>query len=382
VLVLYSKGQLRSQGRTVPMHHVHHLKRAKLESRVIVQKGALVVLSSLLALMALEAALRAREALAHNSSDQERLYIESATLRPHRVSEDPVLRYELRPRVEVERDGTIYRINALGFRAVHANDSPATAKAGARRILLLGDSIAFGLGVSYEKSFAHLMEKGLGARGLPTAVLNLAVLGYKTSQEIRVVERAGWELNPDGVILAFCLNDFDDFSTELSLLYPSGSSGVTASHRLPPRRLMGVELPEPVPFLDESLLFRKLSGRLLRPDYYLWIGTEPARRREVASAIGRLGRMLAERTIPGLLVIFPLLVPLEDYPYESIHCFVTDQALAAGLGVVDLRPAFASEPVTDLHIRPGDVLHLSERAHAITARVLVDCAADPGLRCR
>jgi lysophospholipase L1-like esterase len=290
-----------------------------------------------------------------------------------------VLKYELRPGAAVERDGTIYRVNAQGFRA---NDDVQSEKRGKRRILLLGDSVAFGLAVDYEDTFGQLIERELTANGMPTEVLNLSVLGYKTSQEVRMLERRGWQLSPDGVILAFCLNDFDDFSGVLPLLDPSGPLPPGRFQRLPPRRLGSIELPEPMPLLDRSLLFRKLSGRSLRPDYYRWIGTDPALRKEVAEAIGRLGKVLSERGIPGLVVIFPLLYQLDDYPYEDIHQFIASEALAAGLSVMDLTTAFRSERTQVLRLRPGDVLHLSKVGHAITARALIRCTADAGLRCR
>jgi len=322
-----------------------------------------------------EGFLRAREALTNTSSANET--VERATLRLHIASDDPVLKYELRPGAAVERDGTIYRVNAQGFRANH---DVQLEKRGKRRILLLGDSVAFGLGVDYEDTFGQLIETQLTANGMPTEVLNLSVLGYKTSQEVRMLERRGWQLNPDAVILAFCLNDFDDFSGELPLFDPSGRLPRGGYQRLPPRRLGSIELPEPMPLLDRSLLFRKLSGRL-RVDYYRWIGTDRALRKEVAEAISRLGKLLSEHGIPGLVAIFPLLHQLDDYQYQDIHQFIASEALAAGLSVADLTAAFRSERTEVLRVRPGDVLHLSKVGHAITARALIRCTADAGLRC-
>jgi lysophospholipase L1-like esterase len=351
-------------GNTIPRHREFFIRTG------------LVCFGLAAGVLLVEGFLRAREALTNTSSENET--VERATLRLHVASDDPVLKYGLRPGAAVERDGTIYRVNAQGFRANH---DVQLEKRGKRRILLLGDSVAFGLGVDYEDTFGQLIERQLTANGMPTEVLNLSVLGYKTSQEVRMLERRGWQLNPDGVILAFCLNDFDDFSGELPLFDPSGRLPPGGYQRLPPRRLGSIELPEPMPLLDRSLLFRKLSGRL-RVDYYRWIGTDRALRKEVAEAIGRLGKLLSERGIPGLVAIFPLLHQLDDYPYEDIHQFIASEALAAGLSVADLTTAFRSERTEVLRVRPGDVLHLSKVGHAITARALIRCTADAGLRCR
>ncbi len=244
-------------GNTIPRHREFFIRTG------------LVCFGLAAGVLLVEGFLRARETLTNTSSENET--VERATLRLHVASDDPVLKYELRPGAAVERDGTIYRVNAQGFRA---NDDVQLEKRGKRRILLLGDSVAFGRGVDYEDTFGQLIERQLTANGMPTEVLNLSVLGYKTSQEVRMLERRGWQLNPDGVILAFCLNDFDDFSGELPLFDPSGRLPPGRYQRLPPRRLGSIELPEPMPLLDRSLLFRKLSGRLLRIDYYRWIGTD------------------------------------------------------------------------------------------------------------
>src|SRR5262245_14361113 len=113
----------------------------------------LLVLSTLVALAGLEVALQTRQMLFERTiaAEQERTAMaQAATLRLHRQSPDPVLKYEIRPGAVVERDGVLYRINAQGLRD---DEDVSPKQAGERRIVILGDSVAFGLGVDQERTF-------------------------------------------------------------------------------------------------------------------------------------------------------------------------------------------------------------------------------------
>jgi len=79
------------------------------------------------------------------------------------------------------------------------------------RIILLGDSFAFGWGVEENESFASVLETNLNAvfKGHPKIeILNLAVPGYSTFQEVRLFMEKGLCFSPDAVLLYFVENDF------------------------------------------------------------------------------------------------------------------------------------------------------------------------------
>jgi lysophospholipase L1-like esterase len=325
-------------------------------------------------LLALEIGLRARAAWreAGRAAAERRHMV--ATMLLHRLSDDPVLIYELRRGVTVERDGTVYRINAHGLR----DDRELPPKGpGERRVLVLGDSVAFGLGVEGPRTFPALLEAALDRQRPPTRVLNLSVLGYRTAQEVRLFERDGWALEPDAVILAFCLNDFDDYAGDPPPPEPAPAFGLRWQA---PRRLGPLELPEPVPWLDRSALFRTATGRL-RVDYYRWVASDPGRQEKVWEGFRRLAAGLSARGVPGMVAVFPLLVDGRPHPYADLHAMVARHAAAAGLAVADLAERLPAGALADLRQTPGDVLHLNERGHALAASALAPCAADARLRC-
>ena len=142
-----------------------------------------------------------------------------ATTRDERFAFNPYrpdgrLGFALRPGVRVrhvEPDFSVtVAVNALGMRGP---DRGLSRPAGAARILLLGDSFAFGWGVEQEEAFGARLERLLSERVGPVEVLVAAVPGYSTDQHYIYLQTQGLALHPDLILLASGENDL----TELSL---------------------------------------------------------------------------------------------------------------------------------------------------------------------
>ena len=99
------------------------------------------------------------------------------------------------------------RINAAGLRDRDIDDARPSGK---RRILCLGDSFTWGMGVEAGETWPKVLE-----RALPTAeALNAGVNGWGTSQEFLWLRREGLTYRPDAVVVGFYVNDFSDNSDE------------------------------------------------------------------------------------------------------------------------------------------------------------------------
>ncbi|HET7294237.1 MAG TPA: SGNH/GDSL hydrolase family protein [Vicinamibacteria bacterium] len=99
------------------------------------------------------------------------------------------------------------RINSLGFRGreVAPRKGP-----GVVRVLALGDSFVFGIGVDEEHTFTSRLESRLrDLTGQPHEVVNMGVAGYSTDQELLLFRERGLALSPDVVLLVVCDNDFE-----------------------------------------------------------------------------------------------------------------------------------------------------------------------------
>ena len=135
--------------------------------------------------------------------------------------------------ISVVIDGKRVSFNAAGYRGREL----ALPKARDRtRVVVLGDSIAFGLDVSDDETFTHLLD----ARDNGIEAANLAVQGYGPDQELIVLLDKGLRLDPDVVVLAFCLgNDLrGGDAVGLTLRRQDTEAAVSARRRSPrPRRL-------------------------------------------------------------------------------------------------------------------------------------------------
>jgi hypothetical protein len=93
---------------------------------------------------------------------------------------------------------TRIRINALGLRGSLPNLDLQN------RLLVLGDSFAFGYGVNDDEAFPALIGHRLGPN---VAVINSGHSGYDTRREAAFLKEEGPRFNPTLIVVTFVLND-------------------------------------------------------------------------------------------------------------------------------------------------------------------------------
>jgi len=132
---------------------------------------------------------------------------------------DPYLFWVLKPNLrdlrvagtspEGDRIDFAFSTNALGLRG-----REVTPKGQRMRVLAIGDSCTFGLGVNDADAWpaqlqCMLDENGGGAQW---DVINAGVYGYSAFQGLRYLERMGFALKPDVIIVQFWANDAERWS--------------------------------------------------------------------------------------------------------------------------------------------------------------------------
>ena len=137
-----------------------------------------------------------------------------------RIQLDKPFRWAFAPEQDAYTLSAPVHINAIGTRG----NAPETPKpAGRQRLVGLGDSFAFGIGVDDDQTFYSQLGRLLSTGGEASRevdVVNASVPGYWTGQEVDWLEQRGLALEPDLVILQFYFNDlprvgdWDDSDTE------------------------------------------------------------------------------------------------------------------------------------------------------------------------
>lgn len=102
---------------------------------------------------------------------------------------------------------TVVRINENGLRDRQRSYERQTDS---ERILVLGDSFAWGYGVEESERFSQLLETKLGVE-----VINAGVSGYSTDQELLWYKNEGIKYETDLVVLVIAGNDVGDNEQQL-----------------------------------------------------------------------------------------------------------------------------------------------------------------------
>jgi lysophospholipase L1-like esterase len=228
--------------------------------------------------------------------------------------------------------------NELGLRG-----PPVPPKGPARRILILGDSCAFGVGVRDDETWPAQLEKFLAVlaatageprdtRGPGIEVINAGVPGYSAFQGLTYLKRRGLDLRPDLVIASFGFNDASSWASR-----SDSEVAADAELRRWDARLM------------RSRLYAGLREIAMRVRPARPPGQDATRPRlspeEFDRAILQMNEVCAGAGVPLVLVIWPYAVQLEtrDAGHLGYQALIARAGGSAGIPVVDLVGRFIRE---------------------------------------
>jgi lysophospholipase L1-like esterase len=116
---------------------------------------------------------------------------------------DPLLGWALQPGQQGIFETDQFRISVhVNSRGLRDREHTYERSSDNQRILVLGDSFAWGYGVEEPERFSQRLETMLGAE-----VINAAISGYSTDQELLWYQHEGTQYDHDLVILEFAGND-------------------------------------------------------------------------------------------------------------------------------------------------------------------------------
>lgn len=273
--------------------------------------------------------------------------------------------------------GVPVAFNGFGYRDAERSPQPAP---GTVRVLALGDSVTFGMGVAQERTYPRQAEVLLSAaRGAPVEVLNLGMPGYNTLHQLAQLRELGLGLQPKIVVVGFLYNDIELSSAQKG-------EGVVKDQPVEslPRKIKSGINGAYLWLKQHSLFVAWLSPRLanaLRPlgvkgfgqvgeikDQY--VDSNPNWRR-MQQALLEMKQLTAERGIELVVMIIPAMAKFSDatYPIKEYHQAVAGFCRSNGIKVLDLLPAFWGGDGTQYWISATDG-HPNAQGQKIIAEAL------------
>ena len=238
--------------------------------------------------------------------------------------------------------------NAHGWRSTRqfTYDKPE----GIARVVVLGDSFTFGEQARDDETWPACLEQQLDN----TEVLNLAIHGYGTDQQLRVLEVQGVKYQPDIVVLGFFVEDifrnglaFRDFAKPMYILEDAKLVLTNSPVPRPQQILAQSEGARPLSYMVHFVSHR-LAGRyppsnlndvLEKRDLFLVTRAILKRMHEVTTdAQAKLLVVIIPTSLSGSKSS-PLAAPSQ--PWLSIELAVEQWAGEIGYAVVNLRPSLA-----------------------------------------
>jgi lysophospholipase L1-like esterase len=279
--------------------------------------------------------------------------------------------YPSNPRGYFDADnGVIMSVDRWGMRR-RAEDTEQAKPAGTTRILLLGDSFAFGVGVRDEDTFARRIEARLAATaGRRVEVLNAGVQGYNTHDEVVYLEKEWLAFEPDIVLVVFYLNDaYDDSAIlnngeALGIYYeqPGGLLKVSRLWDLIQHKFQQRRTSKAIEQFYHQRYFAEASEFLENP------GSTRVDWTACKQALAHAADLSRQRGFKLGVVIFPELYHLDArHPFADVYALVERSCADLGIPTLNLfKTTFRGRDPRELWVHPTDH-HPNEIAHRVAA---------------
>ncbi len=314
---------------------------------------ALMLASVLLALLAAEAMVRLAGVAPRVYAIQRGRF---------RLSQNPRIGYEPAPLVYNGQDLRFYDyLGASNSQGYRDREHTVAKPAGVYRIVVIGDSVAAGLHVERNQDiFPPILEQLLGQRGLRAEVINLAVSGYNTQQEVETLREKGLRYHPDLVIVAYTMSSREHVDGDILKTLLAAEAD---------RRREGLSGARVNAWMAHSALYRFVRFRVLaaasrpaaEPQHYLDLVSADT----VAPYFGVLRQLAADDHFQVLVAVIPRFVRnFKSYPWGGQHRYVAGLAQQNGFALADLlvpfsqcRDAAPADPISTDNFHPSPYGH-------------------------
>jgi len=247
-------------------------------------------------------------------------------------------------------------LNNLGYRDV---DVPP--KSPRYRIVVIGDSITWGVGLSEEERFSNLLRRFLGS---DYEVFNFGIPGHNLPEHLQTLDPA-LTISPDFILLQLYTNDFEIGDMDRPRARPL-LPWRAVDRWLLSSSAMYTMLAAQWPRIQENL------GLLETYEHYMYRYLGDPKSPEAAAGMAMLHQFVArarEAGVPVGTVMFPNPgVLARDYQFAYLHDRVASFCADEHIHCVDLRGPFLTsfKDLREIVVSPFDG-HPSARASLVAA---------------
>lgn len=274
-----------------------------------------------------------------------------------RLSDDPLLRYELAP-------GSTNGDSVINRDGLRDREFPLAKPPHTFRIACIGDSITFGFGVdqaadTYPKRLEYLLNTYCATPDQHFEVMNFGVPGYNLKEIVENVQVRVLKYHPDLVIYGYCLNDPQEISLEF-LKVLSDMTGAERKYKLHSQqenfwmahsrifRLAAYEIRRvtaqgratgghvPAAADPENIALRSSRDT----EYFTALHTGQPGRDNLENSLATLASACARIQAPVCVLIFPVTNHLDPYPLDAVHRQVAELCEKHAFHVCDLLESF------------------------------------------
>jgi len=240
---------------------------------------------------------------------------------------------------------------------------PLNPGPGAIRIVFLGDSFAYGLGVEPSEAFAARVEGLLRAASWSSCVtINLGRPGFDVISEWALYNRHRDLLRPALVVQVLSPNDQDiDLYEDLYKIRKIGSGRLLPAGYSRLLDLVEGQIRQAI--VNRGCIDYMRGGATRQQQDRSW--------RIITHEIDQARRLVEEGGGRYMLVRFPTLLSLTRYPVEDVHRRTAEIARQLGIHYLDLLDTFRGRDGAKLRIASGDD-HPNAEAHKLAAQAIAD----------
>lgn len=242
---------------------------------------------------------------------------------------------------------------------------------GVTRVLVLGDSVAFGDGVLAEETFGDRLEAILNERGGSGRyeVLNAGIRGYNTFQQYILLLEIGLSYEPDAVLVAYVLNDAEPLHRQSGLIDRRHAGLIALKDLIKAHSYLYAFLRR-----NMELMRHQVTPQRFVQTYDDQFAVSDPGWQASRQALIDIASVCRSRGIRPLLAVFPRLEGTaqgQTYPHRHLHEQVLSAAREAGFETMDLLGAYQGSDPLRLRVGPDDIFHPNPTGHDMAARALM-----------